>query len=673
MAKRPIWITLCMIVKNEAADLPRCLRSVQGIADQIVVVDTGSTDGTVEIARKFGASVVRSEWTGDFAGARNAGLLHAEGEWILFLDADEELDAGTRGQLRELALHSEITGYFLNVWNYSGDGGDGATINPVLRMFRNDRRYRFEGRIHEQIAAPIMRHTPEARFHLSDVIIHHYGYRREVVAAKDKVRRNRTLLEQAIREEPENRFHWYNLGVEYFRAGEVESALRAFRQAREGIDYASVSYAHLIVKHETSCLQVLRRWEEALHTAIEGLRWYGDYPDLWHAKGVSLAALGARRQAAEAFAAALAIGKAPALYHTEDGMGTYQSAYWLGLMHEAELDFETAAHWYAEAVRYKGSLLTPLVRLCRMMKVAAPPGRLAEFASARFTFESPQAAGKLAAIMLDCGCYEALASWVGEWLVRAGDEERAMLQLWSDLARAGARLAAGALNDREDGGDAALGEEGQQDGAANVADLSEAMRQSGAVNVAALDEAGQQGGTANGAALSEEGQQDGAVNATALDEASRLERAANGSAPDGETQTAGAGSAPVNAGKAAGAQLSASSAAESRMSALLQAERWLAAGDEDAYPPAAWEWLPLLLAGSSDRAEQRVRGAIGALLDGRPAADAADTASAREGVRTGAKALIALADRHLAVVQQAAGRAPGVQSLRLALPGFGKE
>ncbi|QHW32454.1 glycosyltransferase [Paenibacillus rhizovicinus] len=629
MAKQPKLITLCMIVKNEERDLPRCLQSVKGIVDQIVIVDTGSTDGTVDMARKSGASVVRSAWTGDFAGARNIGLAHAEGEWILFLDADEELDAGTREQLRELALHREITGFFLNVWNYSGDGGDGATINPVLRMFRNDRRYRFEGRIHEQIAVPIMRHTPQARFHLSDVIIHHYGYRREVVAAKDKVRRNRTLLEQAIQEEPDNRFNWYNLGVEYFRAGEVEEALRAFRRARDGIDYASLSYAHLIVKHETSCLQVLRRWEEALQAAEEGLGWYGEYPDLWHAKGVSLAALGRKRQAAEAFAAAMAIGKAPALYHTEDGMGTYQSAYWLGMMHEAELDPETAAHWYAESVRFKGSLLAPLYRLCRMMKVTAAPERLAEFAWSRFALESPQAVEKLAAIMLDCGCHEALMMWLEKWMERAGGGERAILQLWLDLAGAGARLAAGLPGDREAGGDASA-----------VAKIEGQQAQD--VNLSS--------GTERGMQPSEE---------AAAELAEGLQPA--GVSPESGREAVAAAPAPGTA--------------KFRMAALNQARSWLDAGEDSLYPPAAWEWLPSLLAGGGDGsalAAQRIRSVVGALLDGRPAGDAAVNTAARDGVRAGVKALVALADRQLAAVQQMAGHAQAVQSLRLTLPSSGR-
>lgn len=95
LQRKPL-ISLCMIVKNEAGNLSRCLTSVRGVADELIIVDTGSTDDTVAVARSFGAAIVSFPWTGDFAAARNAGLEQARGTWILVLDADEELDAGSK-------------------------------------------------------------------------------------------------------------------------------------------------------------------------------------------------------------------------------------------------------------------------------------------------------------------------------------------------------------------------------------------------------------------------------------------------------------------------------------------------------------------------------------------------------------------------------------------------
>lgn len=108
--RKPL-ISLCMIVKNEADNLARCLTSVRGAADELIIVDTGSTDDTIAIARSFGAAVISFPWTGDFAAARNAGLEKARGTWILVLDADEELDAESKGELLLCAEHVEYEAF----------------------------------------------------------------------------------------------------------------------------------------------------------------------------------------------------------------------------------------------------------------------------------------------------------------------------------------------------------------------------------------------------------------------------------------------------------------------------------------------------------------------------------------------------------------------------------
>lgn len=118
-------ISLCMIVKDEEELLPHCLASVQGAVDEMIVVDTGSSDRSPEIARQHGAVVVPFEWCDDFAAARNAGLEQASGDWILFLDADEVLDRAAREQIRSWTAISGCDGLFLNIHNYTGTGQQG--------------------------------------------------------------------------------------------------------------------------------------------------------------------------------------------------------------------------------------------------------------------------------------------------------------------------------------------------------------------------------------------------------------------------------------------------------------------------------------------------------------------------------------------------------------------
>src|SRR5579884_1851863 len=141
--QRPPGISLCMIVKNEEKFLPRCLQSVAGVVDEINIVDTGSTDGTIEIARSFGARVERREWRDDFAWARNEALALATKRWILVLDADEELNADSRELVAALkTVPAHLTGVWVRCLNLADDYKGPAPVrtpsdgsSPIVRGF----------------------------------------------------------------------------------------------------------------------------------------------------------------------------------------------------------------------------------------------------------------------------------------------------------------------------------------------------------------------------------------------------------------------------------------------------------------------------------------------------------------------------------------------------------
>lgn len=396
-----------MIVKDEEELLPHCLASVQGAVDEIIVVDTGSSDRSAEIAKQYGAVVVAFEWCDDFAAARNAGLERASGDWILFLDADEALDRAAREQIRSWTAVSGCDGLFLNIHNYTGTGQQGVTVNPVLRLFRNAPEHRFEGRIHEQIAAAICRRNPEAAFHVTDMVIHHYGYQTAIVERKDKVKRNVRLLQQAVEEEPDQPFHHYNLGVEYLRVGEAERALETFGVARMGIDPAVTSYAHLLFKYEVRCLQHLNRWQEALDRIDAALELFPEYTDLMHHRGGCADALGDADRAEYSLREAIRMGPPPPIYHTEEGIGTYQTWYTLGRLLEGRADLEGAVDAYVEAVRAKSSLLPPLYRIFRIMRVSGQEHQIPELVRERFALSSEEATHKVLGILEQSRCYDA--------------------------------------------------------------------------------------------------------------------------------------------------------------------------------------------------------------------------------------------------------------------------
>lgn len=397
-------ISLCMIVKNEEASLPRCLQSIQGTVDEVVVVDTGSTDSTADIARSFGAIVVHAPWQADFAAARNTGLAIARGRWILFLDADEALEPAEGPQLRALAQRGEFEGFFLQIRNYVGNGEQGATINPVLRMFRNRREHRFQGRIHEQIASSIVERRPGAAFYLTELTVHHYGYQQAYIASKDKIRRNMALLETALAEEPDNAFYHYNMGVEYLRSGQPQEALVCFREASSRIDPLSVSYAHLVSKYEIRCLQALGQWNEALEEAERGLQLYPEYTDLLHCKAQCERALERRDGALRALLEAMKQGPPPQNYHTEEGIGTFQTAYLLGELEEERGEYAEALQWYKEALRHRADLTPPLFRIFHLLRITGREREAAGWIRDSFRLSSPGALSKIVTVLLRCRC-----------------------------------------------------------------------------------------------------------------------------------------------------------------------------------------------------------------------------------------------------------------------------
>lgn len=430
-------ISLCMIVKDEAQHLSRCLESVKEVVDEIIIVDTGSSDGSPLIARQYGAQVIHFPWQGDFAQARNKGLDAAAGDWILYLDADEELDQAGREQLRICAQHKEIDAFLLKIYNHVGQPSQqGITINTVVRMFRNDPAVRFESRIHEQIATSIYRHKPDCRFHITDIKIHHYGYRPEIVIGKNKIGRNVDLLKQSLADQPDHAFHLFNLGVEYLRLGEAPKALEVFRKSRTLADPSKEGYVHLLYKYEAATLRSLGQLPEALQICEQGIQDYPDYTDLHHLKGIFHLIQGEREEAKEALLQALKLGEPVPSYHTEDGMGTYQTSYLLGVSYEAGREFAAAIDCYVKTVQFNPGLNPPLYRLFRLMRIIESPEGLATLLQERIRMNSQEARLKVARILLETGCRQAAQSVVSRI-------EEPLLQTPRNLLGAGCKLLSG--------------------------------------------------------------------------------------------------------------------------------------------------------------------------------------------------------------------------------------
>jgi len=223
-------LTVCLIVKNEEKFLAQCLKSVRGFASQIVVTDTGSTDRTVEIAREFGAEIYSFAWCDDFAAARNAGLEHATGDWILMLDADEELPAPQHAKLLTDMKDAATIAFRLPLVN-AGQEHEGRSFVP--RLFRNAPGTFFTGRIHEQVFPSLLAMAKNwgLKTSLGTAEILHHGYTKDLVRDRNKIERNLKLLRSAIEENPADANLLMNLGLELVRSDNLPDGVEKYREA----------------------------------------------------------------------------------------------------------------------------------------------------------------------------------------------------------------------------------------------------------------------------------------------------------------------------------------------------------------------------------------------------------------------------------------------------------
>jgi Glycosyl transferase family 2 len=246
-------IGLSMIVKNAEADLRPCLSSVRELVDQIVICDTGSVDGTMAVAHEFGATVITSPWTDHYAEARNVALAPMTTDWVLVLDADEELPEATRRGIPPLLEKSDgIAGYTVMSRNYFKErftgmlgslsreadrrtgratGAKSYAEHSVCRLFRRNPRVFFTGRIHEGVESQIL--AAGLKYRSSELDILHFGYLakgEESWAAKQD--RYYRITKLAIEEDPRNTHLLLQMGLsEIHSRKDPDAALRHFDQA----------------------------------------------------------------------------------------------------------------------------------------------------------------------------------------------------------------------------------------------------------------------------------------------------------------------------------------------------------------------------------------------------------------------------------------------------------
>ncbi len=259
-------LSLCMIVKNEAKRLPSCLESARGVVDEMIILDTGSSDDTVAIAQALGAQVFHYVWQNDFSAARNVGLTHATGDWVLVLDADETLVPETLKPLRSLMAQPDTL--VINTLRQE-IGAAQSPYSLVSRLFRRHPALQFSRPYHSMVddsAIALCQREPQWKIvDVSDVLIHHDGYRQEAIASLNKFDRARKAMEQFLAAHPDDTYDAGKLGALYVEMGEWEQGMTLLEQGLAQADADGVIAAE---SGELSKTDAHSRYELHYHLAI---------------------------------------------------------------------------------------------------------------------------------------------------------------------------------------------------------------------------------------------------------------------------------------------------------------------------------------------------------------------------------------------------------------------
>lgn len=303
-------LTLCMITRNEESCLARCLNSVKSIVDEIVVVDTGSSDETKGIATAFGAQVVDVRWHDDFSEARNAALERATGGWILVLDADEAISAGDRERLgglmerasenlsayrlctRNYTRKHSVVGFTSNRGEYPEEQGAGWYPSEKVRLFPNDPRIRFAYPVHELVEPSL--HRIGIPILDCPVVVHHYGTLDDrAVAAKTAT--YRSLGGKKRTDAPARAASLRERAVQAAQMGRFGEALTLWKQFVRMHPESTEAYVNM-----GSCCWSLGRYDEAagwaehalkMNPSLKEARFNLAYAELLKGKGVQALAI----------------------------------------------------------------------------------------------------------------------------------------------------------------------------------------------------------------------------------------------------------------------------------------------------------------------------------------------------------------------------------------------
>ncbi len=266
-------ISICMIVKDEEELLPTCLESVKDHVDEIIVVDTGSTDRTVEIATKYNAKIYHHEWENSFSKARNYSLKYATCDWILILDADEEIDGNDVSGLKSLLRQSDADLIYLQVFDKTMDG-EIVSVSNSERLFRNHLGIHYEGIVHNTLKYKCGTET-------SSIKIYHYGYNLDEEKMERKFVRTSTLLRGQIKNNPHNPMPHHFLAIAFSSRNKYDECIEEALQAIKLFELNNIDTNVMLLTCYTVSVAFYNKKDlvNAEKYALKAINLYPDYQD----------------------------------------------------------------------------------------------------------------------------------------------------------------------------------------------------------------------------------------------------------------------------------------------------------------------------------------------------------------------------------------------------------
>jgi len=366
-----------LIVRDEAAVLAACLRPLLAVVDECVVVDTGSVDDTLALARSFNASCHTFAWRDDFAAARNFAIDHATADFVLNVDADEILEAPELARPRLEAFTAAADANTIGAVTIRSTTHRGDTVaTSVDRMFKRG-AFHYAGRIHEQ---PVAESGTPLRLP-TGLTFAHGGYAQDPADPEHKAHRNLRLLDAALADDPKNEYLHYQRGKAWFALDRFPDAATALTQAEQRIDFdadpphgskapvptsvlsdlpATCAYCLLECGDTAAAEALLDKHERIAHPGVRTA-------DFYAAKGYVLLQRGELARAQTAFERARALGPET---ETVEGSATFIAAYNLGLIREARADPQGAVACYAEALRLRSEYPPAIARIFELAVTA---------------------------------------------------------------------------------------------------------------------------------------------------------------------------------------------------------------------------------------------------------------------------------------------------------------